>query len=187
MRAWGRTGVPRALRDLEDFAAMSERLAGAAEVADYTFFWWKIRPHPRLGTVEVRTMDTQTSLVTTAGLAALVHALALHEATAPPAPEMPAELLDEGMFRAGRYGVQGTLPDGDGTLRPVGAVLTEALALAAPHARELGCEDELDELRRLPAEGGGAGRQRAAHAEGAIPGLLDWLVRETAAARPLDS
>ena len=83
MRAWVRTGVPRALRDYDEWLEMSERLVRATALPDYTFFWWKIRPHPRLGTVEVRTMDTQTSLEDTAALAALVHALARHEARGP--------------------------------------------------------------------------------------------------------
>ena len=144
MRAWVRTGVPRALRDYDEWLEMSERLVRATELPDYTFFWWKIRPHPRLGTVEVRTMDTQTSLEDTAALAALVHALARHEADAPEVAAPAEELLDEAMYRAARYGVDGSLPDAEGALRPVGAVLTEALALAGPHARELGCEAELE-------------------------------------------
>jgi carboxylate-amine ligase len=176
-----RTGVPPAVRDFEDFAALVERLTRAAGVPDYTFFWWKLRPHPRLGTVEVRTMDTQTSHADAAALAALVHALARHEAQAPPVLAPPPEVLDEAMFRAARDGVHGSLPDAEGTLRPVGAVLTEALALAAPHARELGCEDALEGLHRLVAEGGGAGRQRAVHAERGMDGLVDWLVEGTAA------
>jgi glutamate---cysteine ligase / carboxylate-amine ligase len=180
MRSWVRTGVPRALRDFEDFEAMSERLSRAAELPDYTYFWWKIRPHPRLGTVEVRTLDTQTATADAAALAALVHALARHEAEAPAVAAPPDELLDEGMYRAARFGTDGSLPDAEGRLRPVGAVLAEALALAAPHAGELGCEDELGELRRLLADGGGAGRQRAVHARQGMEGLVDWLAGRTA-------
>ena len=180
MRSWIRTGVPRAMRDFEDFCAMSDRLLRAAEVPDYTYFWWKIRPHPRLGTIEVRTLDTQTTPEDAAALAALVHALARHEAEAPEAPVPPDELLDEAMYRAARWGTDGSLPDADGRLRPVGAVLNEALALAAAHARELGCEEQLAGTARLLADGGGAGRQRAVHAEHGMRGLVDWLVRRTA-------
>ena len=107
MRAWVRTGVPRALRDYDEWLKMSERLVRATALPDYTFFWWRIRPHPRLGTVEVRTMDTQASLEDTAALAALVHALARQAAEAPEAAAPPEELLDEAMYRAARYGVDG--------------------------------------------------------------------------------
>jgi glutamate---cysteine ligase / carboxylate-amine ligase len=180
MRAWVRTGVPRALRDHDEWLEMSERLVRATALPDYTFFWWKIRPHPRLGTVEVRTMDTQAGLEDTAALAALVHALAKHEAVGPEVAAPAEELLDEAMYRAARYGVDGSLPDTDGRLRPVGAVLTEALALAEPHARELGCEAELEGIHRLVADGGGAGRQRAVHERDGMSGVVDWLVRRTA-------
>jgi carboxylate-amine ligase len=184
MRSWVRTGIPRALADFEDFRAMSGRLALATELPDYTFFWWQLRPHPRLGTVEVRTADTQTAPEDAAAIAALVHALARHEAEAPPVEPPPPELLDEGMYRAARWGVEGSLPDVDGRLRPVGAVLNEALALAAPHAAELGCEAELASLPSLLTEGGGAGRQRAVQAREGLDGLVAWLARRTAGTGP---
>ncbi len=44
-------------------------------------------------------------------------------------------------------------------------------------ARELGCEDELDGLRRLVERGGGAGLQREAYAIGGMGAVL----RETSA------
>ena len=79
-RGWPRSGVPRAMRDFGDFCASAHLLARAAEVPDYTWFWWKLRPHPRLGTVEVRALDAQSSLEDTAGLVALTHCLACHAA-----------------------------------------------------------------------------------------------------------
>jgi len=44
---------------------------------DYTRSWWDVRPHPKLGTLEVRIADQQTDVRRSAGLAALVQALAL--------------------------------------------------------------------------------------------------------------
>ena len=86
IRGWPRSGVPRAMHDFGDFCASAHLLARAAEVPDYTWFWWKLRPHPRLGTVEVRALDAQSSLEDTAGLVALTHCLARHAAEAPRAP-----------------------------------------------------------------------------------------------------
>ena len=185
MRGWPRSGVPRAMRDFDDFCATSRLLARAADVPDYTWFWWKLRPHPRLGTVEVRALDAQTSLDDLAALVALVHCLARHEAErATPRPDPPAELLDEGAFRAARYGIDAQLPDEEGRLRPVRALLDEALADAGVHARELGCTDELASLRGLVERGGGAGRQRAAYAIGGMGALLREMVSLTAAGTP---
>jgi glutamate---cysteine ligase / carboxylate-amine ligase len=178
MRGWPRSGVPRAMRDFEDFSEVAERLARAADVPDYTWFWWKLRPHPRIGTVEIRALDAQTSLDDLAALVALTHCLARHEATAEPLPEPPVEILEEGVFRAARWGVAARLPGADGRLRPLSAVLDEALERVGGVAADLDCADELDGLRRLLECGGGAGRQRAAHAIGGMGTLL----RDTAAA-----
>jgi glutamate---cysteine ligase / carboxylate-amine ligase len=57
---------------LPTWTAWEERTAGR----DYTRVWWDVRPHPRLGTLEVRMPDAQADVRRTAGLAALVQALA---------------------------------------------------------------------------------------------------------------
>lgn len=182
MRGWPRSGVPRAMRDFEDFCASSALLARAADVRDYTWFWWKLRPHPRLGTVEVRALDAQTSLEDVAAVVALTHCLARHAALAPAEPDPPAEILDEAAFRAARFGTEAELPDAEGRLVPVRALLEGVLALVADDARELGCADELDATRRLLEHGGGAGRQRAMHAIGGLGALLRDTTRRTAPA-----
>jgi hypothetical protein len=46
-----------------------------------------------------------------------------------------------------------------------------------------GEDPALDGVERILVDGGGAGRQRAAHARGGMPALLGFLVDETA--RPL--
>jgi carboxylate-amine ligase len=178
IRGWPRSGVPRALRDFDDFCELSALLATAADVADYTWFWWKLRPHPRLGTVEVRGMDAQGSLRDAGAIIALTHCLARDAAESPTADAgAPPELIEEGMFRAARFGVDASLPDHDGHLRPVAELLADALKIATRHAAELGCEGELEELPRLLERGGGAGRQRRMHE---LAGM-DALVRDLAA------
>lgn len=169
------------MRDFDDFCRSSELLTRAADVPDYTWFWWKLRPHPRLGTVEVRALDAQTTLDDLAALAALVHCLARHVAESAPEADPPGELLDEGAFRAARWGVDAALPDADGRLRPLAELLDETLSAVRGHARELHCEAELDAVRRLLEHGGGAGRQRAAHAIGGMGALLRETTALTAA------
>src|ERR1700729_2645096 len=181
MRGWPRSGVPRAMRDFADFRRSSALLARAADVPDYTWFWWKLRPHPRLGTVEIRALDAQSSLEDTAGLVALTHCLARHAAETGREPDPPAEVLDEGVFQAARFGVSARLPDAEGRLRPVDELLREALALARRYAEELDCADQLDTLPALLERGGGAGRQRASHQIAGMDALLRDLTELTAA------
>jgi carboxylate-amine ligase len=180
IRGWPRSGVPRAMRDFDDFCATAALLARAADVPDYTWFWWKLRPHPRLGTVEIRALDAQASLEDTAALVALTHCLVHHAAQSDPAPDPPAEVLEEGAFRAARFGVDAELPDPDGRLRPVTELLDAALAVARDHADELHCADALAVLPALLRRGGGAGRQRAAHEIGGMGALLRELTQLTA-------
>jgi carboxylate-amine ligase len=181
IRSWPRSGVPRAMGDFEDFRDTADLLSRAADVEDYTWFWWKLRPHPRLGTVEVRGLDSQASLADAAGLIALTHCLARHLADAEPEPDPPGEVLEEGAFRAARYGVAAELPDADGRLRPVGDLLDDALAIAGRYAGELGCAGELAGLPGLVRRGGGAGRQRAAHEIAGMDAVLRELMTLTAA------
>jgi glutamate---cysteine ligase / carboxylate-amine ligase len=179
LRGWPRSGVPRAMRDYDEFCALAQLLTRAADVPDYTWFWWKLRPHPRLGTVEIRALDAQASLEDTAALVALTHCLAVAAANSAPPPDLPAEVLEEAVFRAARFGVDAELPQADGQLRPVRELFDHALAIAADHARELGCAAELEALPALFTRGGGAGRQRAIHAIAGMGAVLRDLTELT--------
>jgi glutamate---cysteine ligase / carboxylate-amine ligase len=177
LRGWPRSGAPREFHDYADFCESADRLSRVADVPDYTFHWWKLRPHPRLGTVEIRALDAQARPAHTAALVAAIHALARHEAEAQPVPGPPAEILEEASFRAGRAGVAATLPDADGRLRPVVELLGELMGHVRPRADQLGCRDELEELTSLLAAAGGAGLQRAAHDEGGMDAVLRTLTQ----------
>jgi glutamate---cysteine ligase / carboxylate-amine ligase len=179
MRGWPRSGVPRALESFEDFCDLARLVTRAARVPDYTWFWWKLRPHPRLGTVEVRSLDAQSRLQDTASLAALVHCLAHHHSEAGVVRATPPEVIEEGLFRAARFGTRAELPDAAGELHPLEDVLESTLAMCADSASELGCTTELDALRTLAADGGGAGHQRAVHEVAGMESLLRALLDTT--------
>ena len=181
LREWPRSGAPRAMRDFADFCQMSSLLTRAAHVPDYTFFWWKLRPHPRLGTVEIRALDAQTSLSDSAALVALVHCLALDAAESEPGVDPAPELVEEGIFRAARFGVHGQLPDDHGRSWPVSEILDRTLARVESRAHELGCVEELALLPDLVERGGGAGIQRDIYKIGGIDALARQLAKLTAA------
>jgi carboxylate-amine ligase len=181
LRGWPRSGAPRAMRDFDDFCEMSRRLTRAADVPDYTWFWWKLRPHPRLGTVEIRALDAQTSLGDTEALVALVHCLARDVAEADAGVDPPPELVEEGIFRAARFGVRGQLPDAQGRRAEVSELLENALSRARPHARELGCQESLGRLPELIRSGGGAGVQRSIFQIAGIDAVVRQLAERTSA------
>jgi carboxylate-amine ligase len=176
--AYPRRGVPNPLRDYEHYLETLSSVMEAGELGDYTWVWWDVRPHPRLGTVEVREMDAQSRIVDVAGLGALVQALACHESQSEGGQPMPTEAIAESCFRAARDGIQATIFDGR-ALRPLPEVARSTMELARPYARDLGGEAALDGLGELLEGGGGAQRQRAAHRRGGMPALLEQLVAET--------
>jgi carboxylate-amine ligase len=177
VRSYPRRAVPRPFRDLDDYAGTIAAVAQAGDLSDYTYVWWDVRLHPRLGTIELRELDAQSRVGDAAAIAALVQALARHEAEQPRAPE-PSELISESSFRASRDGIEATLLD-EGELRPVRDVARRLLERVAPLARELGGDEALGGVERILDEGGGAGRQRAAFERGGVEAVLDQLVRET--------
>jgi glutamate---cysteine ligase / carboxylate-amine ligase len=181
VRAYPGRGVPPAFADFDAYAEHVERATHAADVGDYTLLWWDVRPHPRLGTIEVREMDAQASLDTVAAVAALVQALALVEADGPPDYEtQSSEAIAWSCFRAARDGLDATILN-DGALTPLREVARSTIRRVLPAAAATGSDGALEGIERLLVEGGGADRQRAAHARGGVDGLLAHLVEETAA------
>jgi glutamate---cysteine ligase / carboxylate-amine ligase len=176
-RGFPRAVVPPAFAGWDEYADLVGWCQAAGDLPDYTFLWWDIRPHPQLGTVEVRAMDAQSRLGSVAGLAALVQALAAACADGAEEIAPPGEALMESSFRAGRDGLDATVW-WRGTLRPIRSVAADALAVAQPYARELGSEDPLEEIERILREGGGAERMRAAHRRGGMRKVLERLVAE---------
>ena len=68
-------GRAAGLRDYEDWARFAELLVELGLADDLMRLWWDVRPHPRLGTLEIRMPDQPTRLAATAALAELCHAL----------------------------------------------------------------------------------------------------------------
>lgn len=180
LRSYPRCGVPRWFRDWEDFSLVAHDLARAAGVADYTYFWWDVRPHPLLGTVEVRAADTQFSTARTLALAAFIHALARMEAEGPPPRYRSRDEVSEACYQATRYGLAAVVPDDTGRRRPVRELASDAVRAALPHAHALGCADALEGVNRILIEGNGADVQRSIYARGGMSELLSWLVRQRA-------
>ena len=148
-----RTGIPRRYDSPEDWAGSIARLIDSAAIPEPTFLWWDVRLQPRIGTVEVRVMDAQSTSTDTAALVALVHCLARLEATEGFVCEAlvdAQEVLDENRFLAARDGAEARFVQADRSERlPVRALAEDVLAACAPHAEVLGCSAELQLVRGL--------------------------------------
>jgi glutamate---cysteine ligase / carboxylate-amine ligase len=166
--AFPRTGMPRRYLAYDEWVEAVDLQIRAGALPEATFLWWDVRPQPKLGTVEVRVMDAQTRIEDTAALVALVQSIArleLEEGYVSGTIVAAEEVLAENRFIAARDGMRAQLIDTTHeSLRPVADVLEDLLHAAAPHAAELGCEDALEDVRRLAADPG-AERQRRDAAE----------------------
>jgi len=175
VRSYPRFQLPRQFRDYEEFRDVADQLIAAAGVDDYTYIWWDVRPHPRLGTVEVRAVDVQTGARTSAALAALIQAIAAKELERPSAPGLYREALEESYFQATSHGLEARiLLDGE-TPEPAREVGRRVLEAVRPFARELGGEAGIEEIERILREGNGADEQRRVHRESGMAGLLAHL------------
>jgi len=179
VRSYPRFELPRAFRDYEDFIRVADQVVAAAGVDDYTYIWWDVRPHPKLGTVEVRGMDVQPRPEQNAAVAALVQALAAKEIDRPGAPGLTREAIEESYYQAGRYGLGARLMVDDQTAAPALEVARGTLEEARPYAEQLGGAGALEELDRILADGNGADRQRRVHGESGMEALLRDLAQRT--------
>ena len=179
MRRYPRFEIPRAFADYEDYATAIEATMAAADIVDPSLVWWRLRLHPRLGTVEIRVMDSQSDLGMVAGLVALTHGLvAAAVDDGRPGGEITREALGESSYQAIRFGLEARLWHGDRTC-PVRELAGQAVERARPYAAEFGSGDALGAIERIVAEGNGSDRQRAAFARHGIGGVLRFLVEDS--------
>jgi glutamate---cysteine ligase / carboxylate-amine ligase len=163
-RAFPRVGVPPHYRDWADYEREIAFMVKSGVMEDYTYLWYDVRPHPDLGTVEVRVCDSQTRVEHTLGLAALIQAmvreLAEHYDAGGALGTYPWQMLDENKWLAARYGLDAELVDLPSSERvPVKALTRRLLDRLRDHARDLGSADELVAVEDLLAHGNGATRQ----------------------------
>ena len=164
--AFPRSGPPPRFRDYADYASVVGQLERTGCIADYTHIWWDIRPHPKWGTVEVRICDAVTRLEDAVAIAAycqsIVKLLCERYEAGEEIPTFHRILTSENKWLAARYGLEAPvmdLPTGRRMRIPVSKLVRRTLRELEPHARELGCERELEGIRALLGRGNSAEQQ----------------------------
>jgi carboxylate-amine ligase len=157
-KSFPRCGVPDPFGSWASFAEYIEMLYRTRSIVEYTQVWWSIRPHLSFGTVELRICDAQFTAAESDNLAALIVACTAQAARdideGVPAADLPGRLIEENVWRALRYGLDGELLDLERLEPyPAAAALDRLLNWTAPMRRELGIDVALPALN-------GAQRQR---------------------------
>jgi glutamate---cysteine ligase / carboxylate-amine ligase len=164
-KSFPRCGVPDAFGDWTAYRAYIEWLVHTHSIVEFTQVWWSIRPHFNFGTVEVRICDAQSTAAESDALAALMVACigqALRDIDeGVPFDDPPPRMIEENMWRAIRFGLDGSLIDLErGEEYPARAAIERLAAWTAPVRAELGIEPAFPERN-------GAQRQREMIAAGA--------------------
>jgi carboxylate-amine ligase len=150
-KSFPRCGVPDPYGSWDAFAEYIDMLFRTRSIVEYTQVWWSIRPHLSFGTVEVRICDAQSTAAESDSLAALIVACVAQAARdideRLPFADRPNRLIEENVWRALRYGLDGDLLDLDSLEPyPAASALDRLLEWTAPMRSELGIEVALPSL-----------------------------------------
>jgi glutamate---cysteine ligase / carboxylate-amine ligase len=174
-KSFPRCGIPDVFGSWQAWCAYVDLLVRTGSIVEFTQLWWSVRPHHEFGTVEVRICDSQMTAAEADGLAALIVACVRRAAEEVDAgetpPDLPGRLIEENMWRAIRYGLDGRLLD-----------------LEAERIEEFPASETLDRLRAWSGSDAtlpdlnGAQRQRRLIDAGAKPAeVYAECLRETQA------
>jgi carboxylate-amine ligase len=160
-----RCGIPDSFSGWDQYAEFVRFLIDTRSIREHTEIWWSVRPHQAYPTVETRICDGQPEFARSVALSGLMVALTADFArrfdAGEPLPAYPGRDLEENMWRAIRWGLDGEMIDfrNDARVVPTRRLLEEIVEWTAPARAQLGIELELPERN-------GAQRARAAAAEG---------------------
>jgi carboxylate-amine ligase len=114
-KSFPRCGIPEPFDDWTAYADHVDFLVRTNSIVEHTQLWWSVRPHHSFGTVELRICDAQTSAEESTALAGLLAACAAQAALdhdeGVPAVAAPQRVIDENLWRAIRYGLDGRTID----------------------------------------------------------------------------
>jgi carboxylate-amine ligase len=167
-----RCGIPDVFGSWAEHRRFFEELHDTNSIQEFTQIWWAVRPHHRFGTVEVRICDAQSEAWQSLAISALTVGLVAHLARVydegMPLPILPTRYIEENLWRAIRYGMDGKLVDwAMGEELTAADAIRHLLELTGPQADELGLTPHLEGVERMLCEGNGAQQQARAHQEGA--------------------
>src|SRR5581483_10150334 len=142
-----RAGVTPDFGGYAGWESWVERLVALGVMEDYTRVWWDARPHPALGTLEVRMPDQPTDVRLSSAFVALVQAMCATALDGGLAGAAPRADYVQNRWAVARFGPAGQLvhPDGD-SFRPASELAVELLERVAPAAERLGGAAALERL-----------------------------------------
>jgi carboxylate-amine ligase len=133
-----RAGAPPFFGSYAAWEAWVERLVSVGVIEDETRIWWDVRPHPRLGTLEIRVADQPTALARTELLVRLLRDLVASAPELRPEPAARGDYL-QNRWAAARFGLDAELlhPERAGRLASARELAAELLGAEPPEPEAL--------------------------------------------------
>ncbi len=165
-----RTGIPEYFESIEAYDNYVNLLIKTNCIDNAKKIWWDIRVHPFFNTIEFRVCDVPMTINETMAIAALFQAICakLYKLRTQNLNFIVYQraLINENKWRAGRYGIEGSLIDfGKETEVPTRRLILELLDFVDDVIDELGSRHVIEKIPALMDKGTGADRQLKVFAE----------------------
>jgi glutamate---cysteine ligase / carboxylate-amine ligase len=177
-----RMGVPPALESWEAYAAHLNWGLDTGLMGRPAEWWWEMRPHGGLGTLEVRVPDAQTTCEEAAAIGAVVVGLAVWLAGRYDAGDLPPPVsslqINENRSAALHGGMKAMLVDfGTGARMQAADRIGSLLEAIAPAVAGIGGENQLSKVKSILQESGAERQRRIFNDAGAVA-LTEWMAEQ---------
>lgn len=190
-----RTGIPEEFESWGEYQRYVKILVNAGLIEDSSKLWWDIRPSSRYPTLEMRISEMCTRIddamtVAAIYLCSLSMLYRLRRKNQKWRVYSPS-LIEENVWRAQRYGTDGSLMDfGKGELVSMPDLIEEFIEVLAQDAMQFNVGDEIRNARNIVRDGTSSHRQLAVYetalADGAsereaLQAVVDHLIVDSMA------
>ncbi len=176
-----RTGIPDHFESIEAYDNYVNLLIKTNCIDNAKKIWWDLRVHPFFDTVEFRICDVPMTIMETTAIAALFQAICaklykLRNSNLNFIMYQRA-LLNENKWRAGRYGIDGTLIDfGKETEVNTRLLIYELLDFVDDVVDDLGSRHAITYIHKMMENGTGADRQLKVFEEtNSLVNVVDYI------------
>lgn len=193
---WPTSGMPPTLDGPEGYDELVDALVRGHAIEDATHLYWYVRPSERYPTLEFRVSDVCLDVADAVTIAGLVRALAAAGVRGNDGPlAMPTDRpplatvyeLRAAIWRAARYGVEGSLVDPEtGETGPAHDVIRSAVERLGPALDVHGDRDRVEEgVEAILTRGNGAAWQRRIAGGSDLRALATAMAERTPGPAPL--
>ncbi len=170
-----RSGMPDALGSWSEYRAYVMLLSSVGVIGSARDIWWDVRPHPELGTVEVRICDVPLRYSCIIAVAAIIQAASLFLAEEAGSIEpVNRAIINNNKWQAVRYGLEANFVDPFGSRRIAAPDAVRRLVeRLIPYLNRFGAGAQADVIDEMLKRGCSANRQRSIyHQTGSLQEII---------------